>query len=46
MDGNAKKTHGSPIMKCLEVSLDFIIHCNGEPLKVFKEGSDTLICIL
>lgn len=45
VDGNVKKIYGSFIMKCFEVSLDFIIYCNGELLKVFKEGSDILICI-
>lgn len=37
MDSSAKKTDRSQIVKCVEVSLTFIICCIGEPLKVFKE---------
>lgn len=36
VNGNAKKTSGRQITKCLAVSLSFI-YCNGELLKVFKE---------
>lgn len=43
MDGTAKKTNGSHIMKCIEVSSAFILYCNGEPLKIFKERGGILI---
>lgn len=38
----AKESNGSQI---IEVHLAIILYCNGEPLKIFKEGGGMLIHI-